>query len=141
MAKEIKLAIQKNIQEGEHALSATSPVSESATSASKIAIKKTTMLAYGKLLANKTMNTIAQEMKADGNERAAVELNNVANAANMMVSIAATKGLALIPMTISSVATQVTRYRAAARETRIAEIETRLKGGRSNFTQGSVHFD
>lgn len=141
MAKEIRLAIQKNIQEGEHVLSPTSPVSESATSASKIAIKKTTMLAYSKILANKTVNTIAQELKADGNERAAVELSNVANAANMMVSLAATKGLALIPMTISTVATQVSRYRGAARESRIAEVETRLKGGRSNFNQGSVYFD
>jgi hypothetical protein len=141
MAKEIRLAIQKNIQEGEHALSSTSPVSESATSASKIAIKKTTLLAYSKLLANKSISTVAQELKADGNERMAVELSNMANAANIIVSVASTKGLALIPMTISSVAQQVVRYRSAARETKIAEVERRLKGQRSNFSQGSVHFD
>jgi hypothetical protein len=99
------------------------------------------MLAYGKLLANRTVNTIAQELKADGNERLSLQISNAANAANIAVSVIATKGLALIPLTISSIATQVTRQRAAARETRIAEVETRLKGGRSNFNQGRVYFD
>lgn len=141
MAKEIRLAIQKNIQEGEHILSATSPSSESATSAAKQAARRTALLGYSKVLANRAMSTVTQELKADGNERLAVELSNIANAANIAVSIIATKGMSLIPMTINSVSTQVTRHRAAARETRISAVESRLKGGRSNFNQGSVHFD
>jgi len=141
MAREIRLAIQKDTREGEHVLSSTSPAAESSTSASRTAIKKTTLLAYGKLLANRTVNTIASEMKADGNERLAVGISNAANAANIGVSIAATKGLSLIPIAISSVATQVSRFRAAERDTKRAELEVRLKGSRTNFNQGSVHFD
>ena len=127
--------------EGTTPLNPESPPREAATNTARIAIKKTTMLAYGKLLANKTVNTIAQELKADGNERLAVDIGNLTNAANIAVSVVATKGLALIPLTISSIATQVTRQRAAARETRIAEVETRLRGGRANFNQGRVYFD
>jgi regulator of protease activity HflC (stomatin/prohibitin superfamily) len=99
------------------------------------------MLGYSKLLANRTVNTIAQELRADGNERAATALANTSKAANMLVAAIATKGLSLIPQTISSVAQQVVRQRAAVRDTQRAELETRLKGGRSNFNQGSVHFD
>jgi hypothetical protein len=127
--------------EGTTPLNPESPPREAATNTARIAIKKTSMLAYGKLLANQTINTVAQELKADGNERLALTVSNLTNAANIAVSVIATQGLSLIPLTISSIASQVTRHRQAARETRIAEVETRLKGGRSNFNQGRVYFD
>jgi len=133
--------VHKQGVEGVSALNPESPANEVATNASRIAIKKTTLLGYGKLLANRTINTIASEMKADGNERAATALANTSRAANMLVAAVATKGLSLIPETISAVATQIVRQRAAERDTKRAELETRLKGGRSNFNQGSVHFD
>ena len=133
--------VHKQGVEGVSALNPESPANEVATNASRIAIKKTTLLGYGKLLANRTINTIASELKADGNERAATALANTSRAANMLVAAVATKGLSLIPETISSVATQIVRQRAAERDTKRAELETRLKGGRSNFNQGSVHFD
>jgi regulator of protease activity HflC (stomatin/prohibitin superfamily) len=133
--------VHKQGVEGVSALNPESPANEVATNAARIAIKKTTLLGYGKLLANRTINTIASEMKADGNERAATELANTSRAANVLVAAVATKGLSLIPETISAVATQIVRQRAAERDTKRAELETRLKGGRSNFNQGSVHFD
>ncbi len=133
--------VHKQGVEGVSALNPESPANEVATNASRVAIKKTTMLGYSKLLANRTVNTIAQELRADGNERAATALANTSKAANMLVAAIATKGLSLIPQTISSVAQQVVRQRAAVRDTQRAELETRLKGGRSNFNQGSVHFD
>jgi hypothetical protein len=133
--------VHKQGVEGVSALNPESPANEVATNASRIAIKKTTMIGYGKLLANRTMNTITAELKADGNERAATVLGNITKAANMAVAAAVTGGLSLIPQTISSVAQQVIRQRAAERDTKRAELETRLKGGRSNFNQGSVHFD
>ena len=133
--------VHKQGVEGVSALNPESPANEVATNASRVAIKKTTMLGYSKLLANRTVNTIAQELRSDGNERAATALANTSKAANMLVAAIATKGLSLIPQTISSVAQQVVRQRAAVRDTQRAELETRLKGGRSNFNQGSVHFD
>jgi hypothetical protein len=133
--------VHKQGVEGVSALNPESPANEVATNASRIAIKKTTMLGYSKLLANRTVNTIAQELKADGNERAATALNNISKSANMLVAAIATKGLSLIPQTIGAVAETVTRERAAVRQTKNAELEVRLKGGRSNFSQGRVHFD
>jgi hypothetical protein len=133
--------VHKQGVEGVSALNPESPANEVATNASRLAIKKTTMIGYGKLLANRTVNTIASELRADGNERAATVLNNISKGANMAVAAAVTGGLSLIPQTISSIATQVVRQRAAERETRKAELEVRLKGGRSNFNQGRVHFD
>lgn len=133
--------VHKQGAEGVSPLNPESPVNEAATNASRTAIKKTTLLGYGKLLANRTVNTIAQELRADGNERAATQLSNVSRAANMAVAAIATKGLSLIPQTIEAVTSTVTRQRAAERDTKRAELETRLKGGRSNFSQGRVHFD
>ena len=133
--------VHKQGVEGVSDINPESPANEVATNASRIAIKKTTLLGYGKLLANRTVNTIAQELKADGNERAAVQLNNATKAANMAVAAIATKGLSLIPEAIGAAASYVVRQRAAERDTRRAELEVRLKGGRSNFSQGRVHFD
>ena len=133
--------VHKQGVEGASPLNPESPANEVATNASRIAIKKTTLLGYGKLLANRTINTIAQDLKASGNERAATQLGNVSRGANMLVGVIATKGLSLIPQTISTVAEVVVNQRTATRETKRAEIETRLKGGRSNFSQGRVHFD
>jgi hypothetical protein len=133
--------VHKQGVEGVSALNPESPANEVATNPARTAIKKTTMLGYGKLLANRTINTVAQEMKADGNEELATQLNNSAKAANMAVAAIATKGLSLIPQTISAVASEVVRQRAVARENKSVEIERRLKGSRSNFNQGRVHFD
>ena len=133
--------VHKQGVEGVSALNPESPANEVATNASRIAIKKTTMLGYGKLLANRTVNTIAQQLKADGNEQAATVLSNVSKGANMLVAAIATNGLSLIPQTISGIAEAVTRERASVRDTQRAELETKLKGSRSNFNQGRVHFD
>jgi hypothetical protein len=133
--------VHKQGVEGVSALNPESPANEVATNASRIAIKKTAMLGYGKLLANQTINTITAELKAGGNEQAATVLSNISKAGNMAVAAAVTGGLSLIPQTISSIATQVVRHRAAQRETTKSELEMRLKGSRSNFNQGRVHFD
>jgi len=133
--------VHKQGVEGVSALNPESPANEVATNASRIAIKKTTLLGYGKLLANRTVNTIAQELRADGNERAATQLSNAVQVGNMAFAAIATKGLSLIPQTISAVASEVVRQRAVIRENKSVEIERRLKGGRSNFSQGRVHFD
>lgn len=137
----LDIYVHKQGAEGASPLNPESPVNEAATNASRIAIKKTTLLGYGKLLANRTFSTIAQELKASGNERAATQLGNVSRGANMLVAAIATKGLSLIPQTVNAVAEQVVIQRTATRETKRAEIENRLKGGRSNFTQGRVYFD
>lgn len=133
--------VHKQGVEGASPLNPESPANEVATNASRIAIKKTTLLGYGKLLANRTVNTIAQDLKANGNERAATQISNAATGANMLVGAIATKGLSLIPQTISTVAEVVVRERTAVRDSKRAEAEIRLKGGRSNFSQGRVHFD
>ena len=133
--------VHKQGVEGVSALNPESPANEAATNPTRKAIKHTTMLGYTKMLANRTINTIASELKADGNERAATQLSNISKGANMLVAAVATKGLSLIPQTISGVAEMVVRERAAQRDTQRAEIENRLKGGRSNFNQGRVHFD
>ena len=133
--------VHKQGVEGVSALNPESPANEAATNPTRKAIKHTTMLGYTKLLANRTMNTIVSEMKADGNERAATQLGNAVKGVNMAVAAVATKGLSLVPQVISGVAEAVTRERAAIRQTKTAELETRLKGSRSNFNQGRVHFD
>jgi len=133
--------VHKQGVEGVSALNPESPANEVATNPARKAIKYTTLLGYGKLLANRTINTIANELKADGNEQAAVVINNISRGATMAVAAYATYGLSLIPEVISSTATQIVRQRAAERDTRRAEVEMRLKGGRSNFNQGRVHFD
>jgi hypothetical protein len=133
--------VHKQGVEGVSALNPESPANEAATNPTRKAIKYTTLLGYGKLLANRTINTIANELKADGNERAAVQLGNAVKGVNMAVAAIATNGLSLIPEVVNGVAQAVVRQRAAARETKIAEAERRLKGARTNFNQGSVHFD
>lgn len=133
--------VHKQGAEGASPLNPESPVNEAATNAARVAIKKTALLGYGKLLANRAIGTITSELKADGNERLAVTLGNVSKGANMLVAAIATSGLSLIPEAIGAVTSSVVRERAAARDTKRAEIEMRLKGGRSNFHQGSVHFD
>ena len=133
--------VHKQGVEGASPLNPESPANEVATNASRIAIKKTTLLGYGKLLANRTISTIAQDLKASGNERAATQLSNAAAGANMLVAAIATKGLSLIPQAVNAAAEQVVRVRQAERDTKQAELEIRLKGGRSNFSQGRVHFD
>ena len=133
--------VHKQGVEGASPLNPESPANEVATNASRIAIKKTTLLGYGKLLANRTVNTIAQELKASGNEQMATSLSQFTKTANTLVAAFATKGLSLIPTAINTTAEAVVRERNAAREAKISEIETRLKGGRSNFSQGRVYFD
>jgi alanyl-tRNA synthetase len=133
--------VHKQGVEGVSALNPESPANEVATNASRLAIKKTTMLGYGKLLANRTINTVAQELKASGNEQLATQLAQFSKTANTLVALAATKGLAAVPIVINTTAEAIVRERSAKREAKIAEVETRLKGGRSNFSQGSVHFD
>jgi hypothetical protein len=135
------LYVHKQGVEGVSALNPESPANEAATNPTRKAIKYTTLLGYGKLLASRTVNTIAAELKADGNERAATQLGNITKGVNMAVAAIATNGLSLIPEVISGAAETVVRYRAAERDTRRAEVEIRLKGGRSNFNQGRVHFD
>jgi hypothetical protein len=133
--------VHKQGVEGASPLNPESPANEVATNAARLAIKKTALLGYGKLLANRAIGTIATELKADGNERLATQLGNVSKGANMLVAAIATKGLSLVPEAIGAVTSAVVRERAAARDTKRSEVEIRLKGGRSNFNQGSVHFD
>lgn len=133
--------VHKQGAEGASPLNPESPVNEAATNAARVAIKKTALLGYGKLLANRAIGTIAQDLKANGNERAATQLSNVSKGANMLVAAIATKGLSLVPEAIGAVTEVVVRERAAIRDSKRAEAEIRLKGGRSNFNQGRVHFD
>lgn len=133
--------VHKKGADGASPLNPESPVNEAATNPTRKAIKATVLLGYGKMLADRAVGTIAQELKADGNERAATTIAGISKFANMAVAAAATKGLSLIPETIGAVTSAVVRQRAAVRDTKRAEIETRLKGGRSNFNQGSVYFD
>jgi hypothetical protein len=133
--------VHKQGAEGASPLNPESPANEVATNAARLAIKKTVLLGYGKMLANRAIGTITSELKADGNEKLATQLSVLSKAANMAVAAIATKGLSLIPEAVGAVTSAVARERAATRDSKRAEIEVRLKGGRSNFNQGSVHFD
>ena len=132
--------VHKKGQEGVSPLNPESPINENAVSPRK-AISTTALLGYGSLLANRTYSTIVQEVRASGNEELATTLSNISRGGTLIAGAIATKGLSLIPEVISSVASQVTRYRNAARETRIAQYEINLKGSRVNFNQGRVYFD
>lgn len=132
--------VHKKGQEGVSPLNPESPINENAVSPRKN-IATTALLGYGSLLANRTYSTVVQEVRASGNEELANNLSNIARGGSLIAAAVATKGLSLIPEIINSTATQVVRYRAAARESRIAEYEVNLKGSRVNFNQGRVYFD
>lgn len=127
-------------KEGVSSLNPESPKSENPVSPKKD-IKKSALLGYGSLLANRTYSTVVSEIQKSGNERLATDLSNLSRGATLAAAAVATNGLSLIPEAVSTVATQVTRYRNAARETRIASYEVKLKGSRANFNQGRVYFD
>lgn len=132
--------VHKQGREGISPLNPESPTNENATTP-KQPITKTALLGYGSLLANRTYSTIVSEVKASGNEELATQLGNLSRGASLVAAAVATKGLSLIPEVINSAATQITRYRNAARESRVAEYEVNLKGSRVNYNQGRVYFD
>lgn len=132
--------VHKKGVDGVSPLNPESPINENAVSPSPT-LNKTALLGYGALLANRTYSTVVQEVRASGNEELATNLSNLSRGGTLIAAAVATKGLSLIPEVINSVATQVVRYRTAARETRIAEYEVNLKGSRVNFNQGRVYFD
>lgn len=132
--------VHKQGREGISPLNPESPTNENTTTP-KQPITKTALLGYGSLLANRTYSTIVSEVKASGNEELATQLGNLSRGASLVAAAVATKGLSLIPEVINSAATQITRYRNAARESRVAEYEVNLKGSRVNYNQGRVYFD
>jgi hypothetical protein len=132
--------LHKKGQEGVSPLNPESPINENAVSP-KPAISKAALLGYGSLLANRTYSTVVQEIRASGNEELATTLSNISRGGTLIAAAVATKGLSLIPEVINSTASQVVRYRSAARESRIAEYAVNLKGSRVNFNQGRVYFD
>lgn len=138
--KSYDIFVHNKPREGTSPLTPESPAAENATSPG-IDLKKSTLLGYGSLLANRTFSTVVEEISRSGNERLATDLSNIGRGATLIAGIVATKGLSLIPETINAVATQVSRYRDAARQSRIAQYDINLKGSRANFNQGRVYFD
>jgi len=132
--------VHKQGREGVSALNPESPTNQNAVSPRK-PVSKAALLGYGSLLANRTYSTVVGEIQASGNEELATQLGNLGRVAGIATAAFATGGLSLIPEVINSTAGQIQRYRAAKRESRIAEYNVSLKGARVNYNQGRVNFD
>lgn len=135
--------IHKQQREGTSVLSPESPApgSSSATSANQgfLTLKGAVLLSYSKMIASKVISTTIQEMRANGNEQQATQLSNIVSGSTALISILATKGLALIPMALDASVTAFTNVQTINRENTERAYALREQGTRVTFNQGRVY--
>lgn len=127
-------------REGTSPLTPESPVNEAATS-TRTAVKASVLVSYGKMVAMRTVNTIAQDLRASGNEELATTLGNAVSGATLVMSAVATKGLSLIPAAIGAASSEFTQIRGRQRANRNAEFEREQMGQRLSHEQRSAYYE
>ncbi len=133
-----RIDVPSGSRDGTTSVSPQNPQSNMTTSPS-LSMAGKLALGYGALVARTTYQTVTQEIRAGGNEELATDLENLGGALQFATITLATKGLNLIPTTISEVASAVARTRGIARENRDKEYQRELLGNRVSFNQGRAY--
>jgi hypothetical protein len=142
MRNEHHIYIHKNGKEGTTPLTAESPPAQQSSAASpKLSNKGKVLLGYSALLAKRSYSTITEEIRAGGNEDVATALSNATNLVSIVGAIAATKGLAIIPLAINEGLQTVSNIRSTSRSNYQKEIKKGLKGQRVHYNQGRIYHD
>lgn len=127
-------------REGTSPLTPESPVADAATS-TRTAVKASVLVSYGKMVAMRTANTIAQDLRASGNEQLATDLGNIVQGSTLIMSAVATKGLSLIPAALQAGTSTFTQYRTRQRENRNIEFELQQMGQRLSREQRGAYYE
>lgn len=142
MAYEHNIFIHKEGKPGATPLNPESPKPQQSGSTSpKKDGKNSVLLGYSAVLAKRSVTGLTQELSANGNEQLATQVGNLSKVVATAASIIATKGLALIPMTIDGAISSVTDARGTARANKTRELDRKSVGSRITFNQGRVYSD
>ena len=111
----IRVEMPKGVEEGSTSLSPQSPTG-SAVASPPISKKGAIMLGYGVMTAKAVFNTAVQEIRAGGNEELATSIENTTTGVAIVVGAIATNGLSLIPLGISTAASNFAKSKNEAIE-------------------------